>query len=185
MARDYMTKPEAATMSEASVLRLEIEQLIRHRDAVGLPEVPVANDYMLKFALKDAREVLSMIKVMADRPALRSEAAIVIARNIGARSLRLMELDEEVDSSGTEAFMFSTIKVSDCEDTPVNMLRAPAEDIGLADASERWVAQIIESDDPDTEFEMLINHLTGLLANIELVRRHYREFREQAERAAA
>lgn len=185
MALDTTTTPKAATLSEASVLRFEIEQLIRHRDALGLPEVPVANDYMLKFALKDAREVLSMIKVMADRPALRSEAATVIARNIGARSLRLMELGEEVDSSGIEAFMFGIIKVCDCEDTPMSMLRAPAEDIGLADASERWVAQIIESDDPDTEFEMLINHLSGLLANVELVRKHYREFSKQAERAAA
>lgn len=79
-----------------------------------------------------------------------------------------------------EAFMHSVICDCGCEETPAKMLRDPGADIGMADVADRWVEQIIESDDPDTEFEQLINHLLGVLANVELVRKHYAEFSKQA-----
>lgn len=88
-------KQEATTLSDAAVLRFEIEELIRFRDINDLPEIAVASDdYLLKFALKDSREVLTMIKVAVERPALRDEVALVLARNIAVRQMSLIELGE-------------------------------------------------------------------------------------------
>lgn len=88
-------KQKATTLSDAAVLRFEIEELIRFRDINELPEIFVASDdYMLKFALNDSRDVLTMIKMAAQRPALRDEVALVLARNIAARQLTLIELEQ-------------------------------------------------------------------------------------------
>ncbi|WP_137111955.1 hypothetical protein [Rhodobacter sp. SY28-1] len=81
-----------------------------------------------------------------------------------------------------EAFMRkTTIKYGWHEETPAEMLRSPGADIGMADVAEEWVDQIIDSDEPDAEFGQLIDHLTGVLMNVELVRKH---FRKQFETAA-
>lgn len=83
-----------AAMTEADVLRFEIVELENFRDSKGLPDIPVANDYMLKFALKDSRDVFSLLRATADHPALRGDAEITLARNIAARRLMLAELGE-------------------------------------------------------------------------------------------
>lgn len=59
---------------------------------------------------------------------------------------------------------------------PVHMLRDPGYDIGLADVSAEWVDEIIASDDPDAEFGQLIDHLSGVLKNAEIIRKHLRKF---------
>jgi hypothetical protein len=75
-----------------------------------------------------------------------------------------------------EAFMRRTkIKSGWREETPAELLRNPGEDIGMADVAEDWVDQIIASDDPDAEIEQLIDHLTGVLTNVKLVRKHFRK----------
>lgn len=75
-----------------------------------------------------------------------------------------------------KAFMLQTL-VDDGwdKDTPASMRRSPGADIGMADVAEDWVDQIIESDEPDAEFGQLIDHLTGVLMNVELVRKHFRK----------
>lgn len=83
-------------------------------------------------------------------------------------------------SAAIETFMSTLINDRGYEDTPANMLRDPVVDIGMSDVAEEWIAQILVSDDPECEFVDLINHLSGLLHNVELIRNHYNLFTGKA-----
>jgi hypothetical protein len=77
-------------------------------------------------------------------------------------------------SSNIRMFMEHPIKVKGREETPASMLVTPGADVGLGDVAEVWVTQIIASDDPDTEFSILIDHVAGVLKNLKLVQERYR-----------
>jgi len=79
-------------------------------------------------------------------------------------------------SSKLQTFMESPMNIKGGKDTPASMLVAPGMDVGLADVAEDWIREIIASDDPDTEFDILIAHISGVLRNLKLVQKHYREF---------
>ncbi|TYB85533.1 hypothetical protein [Oceaniovalibus sp. ACAM 378] len=92
-----------------------------------------------------------------------------------------MSPDRSID---IQVFMSRSFKIGSFEYTPKCMLRDPVEDIGLGDVAEIWIEEIIESDDPDFEFCNLIDHLSGLLANVKLLRKHYQKFIEQKDALA-
>lgn len=95
------------------------------------------------------------------------------------------DVKEAAVMPSTEAFMYTAIKFKWGSETPANMLRHPGADAGLDLVTDEWIDEIIASDDPDTELMFLINHLTGLLTNVKLIRKHYNLYLEQYQQAAA
>lgn len=76
-----------------------------------------------------------------------------------------------------KAFMFLPINLdTDYSESPAEMLRNPVEGIDLGHVAANWVEEIIASDDPDFEFGNLIDHVCGLLHNLEMVRAEYAKF---------
>jgi hypothetical protein len=74
-----------------------------------------------------------------------------------------------------KAFMCNKpIKVRWDKDTPATLLQRPGADIGMTALAEEWVEQIIESEEPGAEFDQLVDHLTGVLRNLKLVRKRFR-----------